>query len=333
MMKTRLFALMGCALLLAGCFKDTSYETTYVLKPLVQPASVDPVQPLEGVVAYTYAVDTLLWGIASYDDALAGVITLKGDPTQQMTTPVAVATPYEAIEGTVGWLQMPVGEPFQMIVAVDPASRLYGYTVQQQVLNLPELFVSVIFKPWKEGYSFKEGNWSFYNDFYEPPVVLKTYIAPKLQETEDGPESDPTASQIKAYAYAADTTQWYIASYEDARDFRITRKDDPAETRTQPNFQAYREDSGLYGMEVTSTPLMVVVVDQTNRLYAYSKQEVDLSGPEVTLPVVFRLWSPTWITVENGWRVVNDALRPEETPEPETPETFRYFRSSNKRQR
>lgn len=33
---------------------------------------------------------------------------------------------------------------------------------------------------------------------------------------------------------------------------------------------------------------MVVVVDRTNRLYAYSKQVVDLEGETVTLPVVFR---------------------------------------------
>lgn len=306
------------ALLLTGCFKDTSYQTTYVLKPLVQPASVDPTQPLEGVRAYTYAVDTLLWGIASYEDALDGVITMKGDPSQRMTTPAAVATPYEEVEGAVGWLQMPIGEPFQMIVAVDPASRIYGYTVQPQILNLPELFVSLVFKPWKEGLSFKEGNWSFYNDFYVPPVVLKTYISPKLQAEENGPESDPASSQIKAYAYAADTTLWYIASYEDARDGRITMKGDPTQTRNQPNFQAYREDSGLYGMEVTSTPLMVVVVDRTNRLYAYSKQEVELSGPEQTFPILFRLWQKQWIAVEDGWRVVNDAFRPE-TGDPETP--------------
>lgn len=318
-MRFRTIPYLLTVLLLTGCFKDTSYETTYVLKPLLQPASVDPTQPLEGVRAYTYPVDTLVWGISSYEDALDGVITMKGNPSQQMTTPAAVATPYEEAEGTVGWLQMPIGEPFQMIVAVDPASRIYGYTVQPQILNLPKLYVSLVFKPWKEGFSYKEGNWSFYNDFYEPPVVLKTYLSPKLQQAENGPESDPTSSQIKAYAYAADTTQWYIASYEDARDGRITMKNDPTQTRNQPNFQAYREESGLYGMEVTSSPLMVVVVDRTNRLYAYSKQEVELSGPEVTFPVLFRLWQKQWIAVENGWRVVNDKYRPEENPEPENP--------------
>ena len=43
-------------------------------------------------------------------------------------------------------------------------------------------------------------------------------------------------------------------------------------------------------MEVSSPTLMVVVVDQTNEVYAYSKQEVDLDGEPVTFPIVFRTW-------------------------------------------
>ena len=302
--------LLLAAVLLAGCFKDASYDTTYVLKPLVQPMSVDPVEPLEGVKAYAYPVDTLSWGIASYEDAAAGIVTSKEDPGQRMTAPAAVAEPYASIEGTVGWLQMPIGAPRQMIVAVDPVSRIYGYTVQDQLLNLPELFVAVVFKPWKEAFSWKEGNWSFYNEFYEPPTVLAAYVSPKVQAAEGDEPADPSASSIKAYAYAADTTQRYVASYDDALAGKITLKEDPAQTRTSPNFQAYRESSGLYGMSVTATPLMVVVVDRTNRLYAYSKQEPDLTGESPTWPVVFRPWRGAWITVEEGWRIVDERHAP-----------------------
>ena len=39
---------------------------------------------------------------------------------------------------------------------------------------------------------------------------------------------------------------------------------------------------------------MVVVVDQTNEVYAYSKQEVDLDGEPVTFPIVFRTWRPEY---------------------------------------
>ncbi len=48
-------------------------------------------------------------------------------------------------------------------------------------------------------------------------------------------------------------------------------------------FSAYEDkETGLYKMEVSSSTLMVVVVDQTNEVYAYSKQEVDLDGEPVT---------------------------------------------------
>ena len=311
------------ALLFVGCFKKTSYESTYVLKPLVQQMSVDQPVTLAGVKAYVYPVDTTLWGIASYEDAEAGIITLKSDPSQQMTAPSSVAVPYEgaadvetseggSTAGMENWLQMTINAPQQMIVAVDPVSRIYGYTMQEHILNLPRVFVSVVFQPWKETPSYKNGNWSFYNDYLEKPTELKAYISPKIQTVEGGEVEDPSsATQMQVYAYAADTTQWYIASYEDARNGKITYKSDSTQTRIAPTYQAYRESSGLYGMTVTATPLMVVVVDRTNRLYAYSKQEPDLAGASPTYPVTFRLWRETWISVEEGWRIVNDAFQPE----------------------
>ncbi len=315
------------ALLLVSCLKEGKFETTYILKPSVQYQSVDPAEPLAGVVAYAYEVDTLDWGIASYDDAAAGIITRKDDPSQRLTEPADFAVPYDGTAGTEGaegaeagddgnvdrssWLQMPLGRVPRMIVVVDPATRLYGYTMQQPLLNLPKLYVSVVFQPWKEGYAYKNGAWSFYNDFYTPPTVLKAYYKPTWQAEADGEESAFTSSQVKAYAYVADTTDWYIASYDDAVAGKITRKDE-SEERTTPNFQAYYEsDSGTYGMEVTATPLMSVVVDRLNRIYAYTKLVPDLEGPSPTWPVVFRPWRTEWKYKENDWCMVDDRHAPE----------------------
>ena len=153
---------------------------------------------------------------------------------------------------------MPFGKTARMVVAVDPSTRLYGYTMQQPQLNLERLYVSVVFQPWREGFVYKNNAWSFYNEFYTPPTVLKTYYRPARQAEEGAAEEAFTAQQIKAYAYVADTTDWYIASYDDAVAGKITRKEG-TDTRTTPNFQAYYESaSGLYGMEVTATPLMAV---------------------------------------------------------------------------
>lgn len=309
-----IIAFFAAACLLTGCFKDVSTKTTFVLKPLLQELSGDQKLPLEGVKAYAFNVDTTQWTVATYADALAGIITQRADPTQKLSTPDAVAEPYEK-EGTVGWLQMLLAAPTQMVVAVDPAQKLYAYTQQVMPENLPNLYVSLLFQPWKVGKVYKEGAWMFFNEFYAPPVTLKCLIAPTAQLLEEGSSTEPIA-KAKAYAFSADTTAWYIASYDDALNGKITFKTDPKQTRTNPNFLAYKEESGMYGMSVTSTPLMVVVVDQDSKLYAYSKQSVVLGGEPLTLPVVFRPWKKSWIYVEAGWRVVDQQFAPKPKPKP-----------------
>ena len=67
-------------------------------------------------------------------------------------------------------------------------------------------------------------------------------------------------------------------------------------------------------MQVSVPTLMVVVVDRANRLYAYSQQTVDLEGASPTFEVLFRPWRNVWIDVNDGWRVVNEALDPEKNP-------------------
>ena len=73
----RILPLLAAAALLAGCFKDVSYKTNYVLKPLAQAQTVDPVEPFEGLKAYAFDADTAFYTVASYEDALNGVIARK----------------------------------------------------------------------------------------------------------------------------------------------------------------------------------------------------------------------------------------------------------------
>ena len=76
-----------------------------------------------------------------------------------------------------------------------------------------------------------------------PPTYLDCYIAPSVQAEEDGETTEP--SKLKAYAYAVDTTAWRIASYIDAAAGVITSKNDPSQTRSNPNFTASKEESAL----------------------------------------------------------------------------------------
>lgn len=293
---------------LASCSKSVSYDTNYVLKPLVQAFSGGVNEPLVGVRAYAFAADTTEWTVATYQDALDGVLTSRVVPSQKFSEPLASSTPFE-LEGTVGWVQMSVSAPSLMILVVDTTNKLYAFTQQHFVENLPSLYVTIIFKLWKEGLSYKDGNWIFHNDFYTPPPTLKCFVAPTAQTAEGGAEAE--ISDVKVYAYAADTTLWRLASYQDALNGKITSKNDPKQTQENPTFKAFKEEgSALYSMTVSASPLMIVVVDKINKMYAYCKQEPNLKGESPTYPIVFRPWRKTYLYEENGWRVVDEQYRP-----------------------
>ena len=305
--------LTGLGLLASGCFKDTSIRTNYILKPLSQALSTDPYTPFEGLKAYSFDADTALYTVSSYEDALNGVISLKGRPSERITTPVSTSAPYER-EGTTGWVSLELRSPTQMVVAVDPVHRLYAYTQQEVEVNLPNLYVALTFRTWKEGNSYKDGNWSYYNEFYAPPVYRDCYVDAKAQLSEGAAET--AISKMEVYAYAANTTAWYIASYDDAVSGRITSKADTTDTRTIPSFRGYADSgTGLYKMSVSAGSLMVVVADRSDRMYAYTQQTVDLTQTDaLTFPaLVFRPWRGLWhdATDTNGWLVVNPTYDPE----------------------
>lgn len=309
--------LLLSGLLLTGCFKKVSDQTNYVLQPLQQELSADPTTPLEGVRAYAYVADTSLYGVASYEDALNGIVTSRTNPSERLD-PVAVSEAYER-EGAVGWIGMPLsGSSNKMIVAVDPTHRLYAYTQYEMSDNLPNLYVTLTFKLWKEGFVYRDGNWVFHNEFYTPPKRLACHVSPSVQREEGAPPGP--IEKVDVYAYAVDTTAWRIASYDDAVAGKITSKSDDSFTRNTPNFRAYKDSSSdLYTMEVTAETLMVVVVDRVNRLYAYSKQTVDLEGSSPTYPILFRPWQKKWIVVDNGWRIVDESQSPSNRPTPDRP--------------
>lgn len=303
-----LAAALGCT----ACFEKVRSSTDYVLKPLVQYSSGGLAEPLEGVTAYAFDADTTEWGVASYDDALAGIISSKENPAERIDTPLAASEPYDHEELTDRiWMSLPPRS--LMLLAVDTQNRLYAYTQQTFVENLGSLFVSLIFKPWREVTAYQE-KWSFYNPFFVPAKKLDCFIRTAAQLT-DGGDEEPIAN-VKAYAFAADTTEWRIASYDDAVGGVLTSKLDPEVTRDTPEYNAYQtDDEELYRFVADRRQLMIVVIDRTHRRYAYVQQEVDLEGESPTFGVIFRLWQPGRINEENGWRIVNPDAAPDEATE------------------
>ena len=78
-MKTkRIILFLAAAALFTGCFKDVSYKTTYVFKPLEQEKSGDPTQILADAKLYAFAADPSARDVASYPEARAGEISQRG---------------------------------------------------------------------------------------------------------------------------------------------------------------------------------------------------------------------------------------------------------------
>ncbi len=301
-----------CALALAAvsCFKKVAYRTECVVKPLQQ-ATADDGNPsvVPGAAAFAFDADTTAWTVASYDDAVSGIITSKSDPAVKRDTPFASSQSY----GDRGWISLFLDRERQMVVVVDPVDRLYAYTDLLIGVNHSPLYVSLVFQPWKEGFSYKSSNWSVYNPFYEPPLLLDCFVDAQAQD-EEGAAGAPLQSS-KVYAYAADTTAWRIASYDDAVAGIITSKAS-GQTRTSPDFPAYPvPESDLFSMEVSASTLMLVVVDRSHRIYAYTESEVDLAGASPTFSVLFRPWVDEWIVLRDGWCFVDERFAPQDDEE------------------
>jgi len=305
MRKVTVIALLLVVLGAAACFKEVAFRTVYVIKPLCQATSdVQNPSVVPDAVAYAFDADTAAWTVASYDDALAGIITSRSDPDEKIAAPYASSSPY----GDEGWIRLSLDREWQMIVVVDPADKLYACTRQQIGENLGQLTVSAVFQPWKPGKSYKSGNWLFFNDFYVEPLRLDCFVDAKSQASDEA-EPLPLESP-KIYAYAADTAAWRIASYDDALAGIISSKSSDR-TRTSPDFPAYGvPDSDLFSFEATASPLMAVVVDRADRIYAYTKAEIDLAGESPVFSLLFRPWTKQWIAEQAGWVFVDERHAP-----------------------
>ncbi|MBO5685575.1 MAG: hypothetical protein J6R73_03205 [Alistipes sp.] len=314
-----IFGLLA-GLLCTGCLKDEEGANRYLIKPLAQYTSGDTGEAIGDFVAYSFAADTTDWGVASYEDAVQGLLTKKQGASIHATTPPMIFGTSELFtsEGEADRYNLPLPETTTMILAVDRQNKLYGYTKQEFKPGIGSLYVTLIFKPWKESRAFKEGMWSFYNDIYAPLPKLTTYIRATAQSVEGGSEEESIAN-MKIYAFAADTTLWAIRSYDDAVGGVITSKNGPTQVRTTPEYNAYElNEPSTYSMVVDRSPLMLVAVDRTHRRYAYTKQEVDLTDDSPTFSVLFRLWQQQWITHEAGWVVVDPEYAPEAEEENKT---------------
>ena len=83
-------AAAAIALLSTSCFKKESYDTLFRIAVYNQNVSGEPLTRATDLESYAFYVDTNLWRIASWEDALAHVITDKRNPSVRLSVPDVV---------------------------------------------------------------------------------------------------------------------------------------------------------------------------------------------------------------------------------------------------
>lgn len=173
----RIIALCAVALTATSCFKDVKMDCRYHLRPYYQAESGGVAVQGENIVAYAFAADTTQWTVASYDDALNGVLTSKTSSEKRSDAMVRA----EQQDSTVV-LQLTATPA--TIVVVDTVNKLYGWRMTEVVENLPDLYVSITFRPWSVKKRYTEGAWRMNNE---------AYVAPEPETPEE--PTDPDQSE------------------------------------------------------------------------------------------------------------------------------------------
>lgn len=207
----RIFTL-SLLVIVASCGVDVGYDTSYILKSWVQPQSGDDLQHLDNVRLFGFDADTSAWRVASYEDALVGRITSQDDAG--VTLDAEIVGVESDVEGYGKASTMQVkGLSRVMVLAVDTQNRLYGYTQQEISENLPKMYVSLVFHPWKSSSTYKNGAWYMFNDFYVPDI--KCRVRPTVQSEEGGESS--IIKGLKIYLFKVDNPeQWVPTSFAEA---------------------------------------------------------------------------------------------------------------------
>lgn len=130
------------------------------------------------------------------------------------------------------------------------------------------------------------------------------------QATTDGGYIHSTDAEV--YAFYADTTEWKIASWEDALAHRITNKL-TGEVKSDPDvFGSFNSSDEYQSSILLEAPMsMIVMVFPQSQIYAYRNYPMPENLAQVDTKFYVALWRPSHNFA--GWRVVNPFYTPPTT--------------------
>lgn len=170
------------ALTAVGCFKSVTKDTNLVIKTLVEEKSGAGTALATDTYAYAYYTGTDKWMVASYEDAVAKIVT-DSLGVERKTVPDVESVPFNRTDDSNYYISLPLYQSPALVVLVAPSIRMYATTFKYlNVDNLYETYITLLLHPWKkapytEGSAQKGGVW--------------TIVPPAPEQT----ESDNTATE------------------------------------------------------------------------------------------------------------------------------------------
>ena len=127
------------------------------------------------------------------------------------------------------------------------------------------------------------------------------------------------ATDVDTYAYWVDTTEWKIASWEDAVACRITNKTTGEQLDSPDAFGSFNPSEEYQSTIRLDRTAMIVMLFPQYKVYAYRKYELPENLAEALTKLYVGMWRPSHNAA--GWRVVTKDFTPpipeEPTPEPD----------------
>ena len=305
-MKQVLKYLCGLLILgLASCGVDVGYKSTYLLKSWEQPASGAELVRLEELRLFGYQADTTDWRILSYEDALVGRFVAANGSGEELT-PSLVGQPFE-VEG-YGMAQGLEAQGYSrlMVLAVDTKNRLYGYTQYAMPENLPKLYASLVFQPWKKSSAFKNGIWWMFNNFYRPDITAR--VRPTVESSE-GAET-VALKGVSLFVYEVEEPAlWLPTDYDQATMGNLTNAESGEVISPLKSFSG--DSAGVISISVPEGDYLMMAIDYTSRSYALRPFAATEASTEIAL--CFSPWREESPYNFEGWAIYREP-QPEEDP-------------------
>jgi hypothetical protein len=164
-MRYRLAILCAVATLAVSCFKSVTKDTNLIIKTLIQETSGGANSLATDTYAYACYTGTDKWMVASYEDAVAKIVT-DSLGVERITAPDVESTVFERADDANYYISLPLTQSPALVVLVAPSQRMYATTFKYLNLdNLYETYITLLLHPWKkapytEGTQQKGGVWT-----------------------------------------------------------------------------------------------------------------------------------------------------------------------------